>query len=315
MNELTKEKVAVVIGPTASGKTDLSIYLAKKLNGEVISGDSMQIYRGLDIGTAKVTKEEMEGVPHHLIDIKNPDESFSAAEFQSLAREKIKDINARGKLPIICGGTGLYIQSVLYHYHFSKEGTDEAIRGKLEAEASEIGAEALHEKLRKIDPETADSFHPNNVRRTIRALEIYHTTGQPVSKREKTTVDHPFKSAVFGLTMERDVLYRRINKRVDQMMESGLLNEAKMLYDLNLKNAPAVQAIGYKEFFPYFRGDQPLEEAVDTLKQNSRRYAKRQLTWFRNKMELDWIDVTDESARSEKKQQICAVLAGKLDLR
>lgn len=313
---MMKEKVAVIIGPTASGKTDVSIYLAKKLNGEVISGDSMQIYRGLDIGTAKVTKTEMDGVPHHLIDIKDPDETFSAAEFQQLAREKIADINARGKLPIICGGTGLYIQSVLYDYQFAEDGNDETIRQKLEAEASEMGAQALHEKLREIDPESADSFHPNNVRRTIRALEIYETTGQLASKRASTkTPEEKYNSLIVGLTMEREMLYDRINKRVDLMMEAGLLQEAKMLYNMNLINAPAVQAIGYKELFPYLRGEQPLPDAVALLKQNSRRYAKRQMTWFRNKMDVEWVEMTEASARNEKKQQICALLAGKLNLR
>ncbi|MCP3762076.1 tRNA (adenosine(37)-N6)-dimethylallyltransferase MiaA [Domibacillus sp. A3M-37] len=313
---MKKDKVAVVIGPTASGKTDLSIYLAKEFNGEVISGDSMQIYRGLSIGTAKVTKEEMNGVPHHLINIKNPDESFSAAEFQQLAREKIADINARGKLPIICGGTGLYIQSVLYDYQFAEDGIDHTIRKELEAEAKKMGADALHEQLRKVDPAMAASFHPNNVRRTIRALEIYRTTGEPASKRKNSEIpDEKYDNVMIGLSMERAVLYDRINRRVDLMMKAGLLNEAKWLYETNLVNAPAVQAIGYKELFPYLRGEQPLEEGVDILKQNSRRYAKRQLTWFRNKMDINWFDVTDESARDEKKQQICSLLAGKLNLR
>ncbi|OMP68679.1 tRNA (adenosine(37)-N6)-dimethylallyltransferase MiaA [Domibacillus epiphyticus] len=313
---LTKEKVAVIIGPTASGKTDLSIFAAKQLNGEVISGDSMQIYRGLDIGTAKVTTSEMDGVPHHLIDIKNVDESFSAAEFQQLAREKITDINARGKLPIICGGTGLYIQSVLYDYQFAQNGNDETIRKQLEEEAESLGADALHEKLRKVDPASADAIHPNNVRRTIRALEVYSTTGRPASEQQSTEKpDEKYDSAIAGLTMDRSVLYERINKRVDIMMEAGLLAEAKMLYELGLKDVPAVQAIGYKELFGYLKGEQPLEEAVELLKQNSRRYAKRQLTWFRNKMDLEWVDVTDEALRHEKKQQICEWLAGKLNLR
>jgi len=260
---VTKEKVAVVIGPTASGKTDLSIYLAKQFNGEVISGDSMQIYRGLSIGTAKVKEEEMDGIPHHLIDIKNADESFSAAEFQQLAREKIADINARGKLPIICGGTGLYIQSVLYDYQFAEDGTDDTVRKKLGAEAEKIGADALYEQLKAVDPITAASFHPNNVRRTIRALEIYRTTGEPASKRKSSEIpDEKYESVMIGLSMDRAVLYDRINRRVDLMMEAGLLHEAKWLYNMNLTKTPAVQAIGYKELFPYLRGEQPLEEAT-----------------------------------------------------
>lgn len=313
---MKKDKVAVVIGPTASGKTDLSIYLAKKLNGEVISGDSMQIYRGLSIGTAKATKEEMAGVPHHLIDIKNPDESFSAAEFQLLAREKIADINARGKLPIICGGTGLYIQSVLYDYEFGDDAADASVRKQIEEEAERLGPEAIHDQLKAVDPETAAAFHPNNVRRTIRALEIYRLTGEPASKRKRLDApDEKYDAAIVGITLDRPVLYDRINRRVDAMIESGLLDEAKWLYSMKLDLAPAVQAIGYKELFPYLRGEQTLQEAADLLKQNSRRYAKRQLTWFRNKMELDWFDLTIEDERDEKKQQICSLLAGKLNLR
>lgn len=313
---MKKDKVAVVIGPTASGKTDLSIYLAKKLNGEVISGDSMQIYRGLSIGTAKATKEEMAGVPHHLIDIKNPDESFSAAEFQLLAREKIADINERGKLPIICGGTGLYIQSVLYDYEFGDDAADASVRKQIEEEAERLGPEAIHDQLKAVDPETAAAFHPNNVRRTIRALEIYRLTGEPASKRKRLDApDEKYDAAIVGITLDRPVLYDRINRRVDAMIESGLLDEAKWLYSMKLDLAPAVQAIGYKELFPYLRGEQTLQEAADLLKQNSRRYAKRQLTWFRNKMELDWFDLTNEDERDEKKQQICSLLAGKLNLR
>lgn len=313
---MTKENVAVIIGPTASGKTDLSIFIAKQLNGEIISGDSMQIYRGLDIGTAKVSKTEMDGVPHHLIDIKNVDETFSAAEFQQLAREKIADIHARGKLPIICGGTGLYIQSVLYDYQFAQDGNDETIRKELEKEADSIGAEAIYEKLRAVDPVSAEAIHPNNVRRTIRALEIFYTTGRPVSKQQSSKKpDEKYDSAIVGLTMDRALLYERINKRVDLMMESRLLDEAEMLYDRGLKDVPAVQAIGYKELFSYIKGEQQLDEAVNLLKQNSRHYAKRQLTWFRNKMDIDWVDMTDEALRDEKKQQISALLAGKLNLR
>lgn len=316
VRHMEKEKAAVIIGPTASGKTDLSIFIAKQLNGEIISGDSMQIYRGLDIGTAKVTEKEMDGVPHHLLDIKNVDETFSVAEFQQLARGKIADIHARGKLPIICGGTGLYIQSVLYDYQFSQEGNDESIRKELEKEAENAGAEAIHKKLREVDLVSAEAIHPNNVRRTIRALEIFYTTGRPASEQQSSKkLEEKYDSAIVGLTMERAMLYERINKRVDKMMESGLLEEAERLYNLGLKDVPAVQAIGYKELFGYIKGEQQLEEAVDLLKQNSRHYAKRQLTWFRNKMEIEWVDMTDEALRSEKKQQICALLAGKLNLK
>lgn len=306
----------MIIGPTAVGKTALSIHLAKRFRGEIISGDSMQVYKGMDIGTAKISPEEMEGVPHHLIDIKEPDELFSAAEFQQLVRKKITDITNRGSLPIIVGGTGLYVQSVIYDYQFSETGGDPQLREELEEEAAQAGKEALHGKLKQIDPEAAASIHPNNVRRVIRALEIFYTTGKRMSEQQSQPPDKLlYETALIGLTMEREQLYHRINQRVDSMMATGLLEEVKMLWEKGIRSGQAVQAIGYKELFSYLRGEETLESAVEQLKQNSRNYAKRQLTWFRNKMAVDWFDLSDEEKRPQKIKEISDFVAGKLHLK
>lgn len=290
-----KEKIVVIIGPTAVGKTKLSIALAKRFNGEIISGDSMQVYKGLDIGTAKIKQEEMEGIPHYLIDIKEPDESFSVAEFQSLVKQHIKDISNRGKLPIIVGGTGLYIQSVIYDYQFSHvPSSDQGIREKLEKKALEEGNQALHDQLKQIDPISAERIHPNNIRRVIRALEVYYCTGKTMSELQNKKQELCYDAALLGLTMEREELYDRINQRVDKMIEEGLLKEVRKLYDSGLSGeCQSIQGIGYKELYEYFSGKATLEEAIEKLKQNSRRYAKRQLTWFRNKMPAKWFDMTN----------------------
>ncbi|MBJ8031347.1 tRNA (adenosine(37)-N6)-dimethylallyltransferase MiaA [Bacillus cereus group sp. N21] len=312
MGELQREKVAVIIGPTAVGKTKLSIDLAKALNGEIISGDSMQIYHTMDIGTAKATMEEMEGIPHYMIDIKNPEDSFSVAEFQELVRGYIREITERGKLPIIVGGTGLYIQSVLYDYQFTDEAGDPVYREELEKLATEHGVEYVHEKLREVDPESASRIHMNNVRRVIRALEIFHTTGQKMSDQlEKQENELLYDVSLIGLTMDRGMLYDRINLRVDLMVKQGLLQEVKALYENGVRDCQSIQAIGYKELYNYFEGHVSLEEAIMQLKTNSRRYAKRQLTWFRNKMDVTWFDVTD----GEKTAEILRYIEGKLQLK
>ncbi|MFC3882302.1 tRNA (adenosine(37)-N6)-dimethylallyltransferase MiaA [Bacillus songklensis] len=307
-----KQKLVVLIGPTAVGKTKLSIMLAKALNAEIISGDSMQIYRGMDIGTAKITKEEMEGVPHHLIDIKDPEESFSAAEFQQLVREKIKEISARGRMPMIVGGTGLYIQSVIYDYEFNEIESRSHIRERLEKEAEEQGIDILYNRLKEIDPVSAEKIHINNKRRVIRALEVYEITGKPFSEhiaaQEQVLL---YDVALVGLTMDRDKLYARINERVDIMMEKGLLEEVTRLYEAGIRDTQSIQAIGYKEIYEFLENRLTLEEAIEQLKQNSRRYAKRQLTWFRNKMPVQWFDLTD-STLSEKFDEIFTYIAGKL---
>jgi tRNA dimethylallyltransferase len=312
---LVGERLVVLIGPTAVGKTKMSIELAKRLNAEIISGDSMQIYRGMDIGTAKIKPEEMEGIPHHLIDIKDPAESFSVAEFQQLVRPLIRDIAKRGKLPMIVGGTGLYIQSVIYDYRFSDAPSDEAYRRKLRrmAQEQEGGEMLLYEQLKEVDPESAERIHPRNMKRVIRALEVYHCTGKPLSEWQRAeTRELLYDAAVVGLTMEREALYGRINERVDHMIEEGLLEEVRALYERGLRDCQSVQAIGYKELYAYFDGELTLQEAIEQLKQNSRRYAKRQLTWFRNKMPVQWFDMTDLTKFAEKRDEILRYIEGKL---
>ncbi|MBO8177009.1 MAG: tRNA (adenosine(37)-N6)-dimethylallyltransferase MiaA [Bacillus sp. (in: Bacteria)] len=311
-----KQKLVVLIGPTAVGKTKLSIELAKRFNGEIISGDSMQIYKGMDIGTAKITKEEMEGIPHHLIDIKEPTESFSVAEFQTLVRDKINEIHNRHHLPMIVGGTGLYIQAVIYDYQFADSPGDENFRNQLEERIKKEGNLSLYEELKRIDPESATSIHPNNVRRVIRALEIFHTTGKTMTEYIRNQQQELlYDVVIIGLTMEREKLYERINRRVDLMMEQGLLDEVKRLYDAKIRDVQSIQAIGYKELYEYLDGRLSLEEAVEQLKQNSRRYAKRQLTWFRNKMDVHWFDLTDEALYEKKINEISDFIAGKLQIK
>lgn len=314
-----KEKLVVLIGPTAVGKTKTSIELAKAFNGEIISGDSMQIYKRMDIGTAKISKEEMEGIPHHLIDIKEPDEPFSAAEFQELAREKIAEITARGRLPMIVGGTGLYIQAVLYDYHFSEASSDESFRERMETCAEQYGAEYLHEQLQKIDRESAERIHPNNIRRVIRALEVYHCTGKTMTELQASQkAEAKYDAAIIGLTMAREKLYERINQRVDLMLRAGLLQEVQQLFAEGLNHCQSIQAIGYKELYDYLFGKTTFEQAVENLKQNSRRYAKRQLTWFRNKMDVKWFDMTnvEEQSQFEKKiVEISSYIEGKLQIK
>ncbi|ART76422.1 tRNA (adenosine(37)-N6)-dimethylallyltransferase MiaA [Sutcliffiella horikoshii] len=309
-----KQKVIVIIGPTAVGKTKTSVELAKSLKGEIISGDSMQIYKTMDIGTAKVKKEEMQGIPHYLIDIKEPQEAYSVAEFQRDVRNKIDEISSRGRIPIIVGGTGLYIQSVLYDYQFSESGKDEETRLRLEKRSQEIGVDKLHQELTDIDPKSAANIHPNNVRRVIRALEIFYTTGKTMSEYQDTQQPESlYDIALIGLTMDRERLYERINLRVDLMMKEGLLREVQTLHNNGIRDCQSIQAIGYKELYAYLDGKVTLEQAVNDLKQNSRRYAKRQLTWFRNKMDVTWIDMTDGEFE-QKLSQIFTVIAGKLRL-
>ncbi|MGC4375717.1 tRNA (adenosine(37)-N6)-dimethylallyltransferase MiaA [Fictibacillus sp. Mic-4] len=309
-----KEKLVVIVGPTAVGKTKMSVELAKALNGEIISGDSMQIYRGMDIGTAKITHEEMQGIPHYLIDIKDPTEPFSVAEFQERSRKLINEINKRGKVPIIVGGTGLYIRSVTHHYEFSSAGYDENYRAELEAYAKEHGADKLHERLKNIDPESGKRIHPNNIRRVIRALEIHHVTGNTMTEKlNAQETEHVYDDCIIGLTMERELLYERINKRVDEMIRLGLVDEAKRLYDRGVQNCQSVQAIGYKEIYSYLKGEVTLETAIELLKRNSRRYAKRQFTWFKNQMDVKWFDMTDLKFY-EKFKEIRHYIEGKLNL-
>lgn len=302
-------KVIAIVGPTAVGKTSLSIELAKQFNGEIISGDSMQVYRGLDIGTAKVTAEEMEGIPHHLIDVRDVDESYSAADFQKAARKAIQEISDRGKLPIIVGGTGLYIQSLLWDYKLGNEGEleDDSLRAKYEAFAEENGNLALWEKLQLTDPLAAEKIHCNNRKKMIRALEVFELTGHSILE-PKEQPKELYDSFLIGLNTDRSILYQRINQRVDLMVEQGLLAEAKNL----AKNSTvqAAQGIGYKEFFPYLSGGSSLEAALEEVKLHSRRYAKRQLTWFRNRMSVRWYDLIQQPEKiDEIKTEIATWLA------
>ncbi len=285
-----KYDVIAIIGPTASGKTALSIRLAKLLDGEVINGDAMQVYKQLNIGTAKITEQEKEGVEHHLLDIKEPTDSFSVAEYQQLVRAKIAEIQARGKMPIIVGGTGLYVQSVLYDFQFTKEEVDEEARAAYYKELAKIGPEAMHAKLTLLDPEVAKEIHPNNTRRVIRALEMIELNGTSKAAEEHNRGNIPlYHHLIIGIDIAREELYERINLRVDRMMEQGLLEEVKALYDAGIRNVQSIKAIGYKELYAYFDGTCTLEEAIEQIKQNSRRYAKRQLTYFRNKMDVQWV--------------------------
>lgn len=311
-----KEKLVVIVGPTAVGKTKTSIELAKAIDGEIISGDSMQIYRGLDIGTAKITEEEKEGIPHYLIDIKDPTESFSVAEFQKLARERITEINQRGKVPILVGGTGLYVRAVTHHYEFSEASRNSEMRDKLQRKSEVEGSDALHAELHKVDPQRAKEIHPNNVQRVIRALEIYYTTGNvPSAEQGKNVGDEEslYQLALVGLTMNREHLYKRINERVDLMVQQGVINEARMLFEQDITNSLAAKAIGYKEFFPYLSGESTLEEAITLLKRDSRRYAKRQYTWFRNQMDVEWFSM-EEDPFHKKFQEIQHFVEGKLEI-
>lgn len=284
-------EVLAIVGPTASGKTALSIKLAKLLNGEIINGDSMQVYKGLDIGTAKITHEEMEDIPHHLLDIKEPTDSFSVAEYQKLVRAKIAEIQTRGKLPILVGGTGLYVQSVLYDFQFTEDRVDEAVRNVYYEELKKLGPKAMHEKLQQIDPQSAAVIHPNNTRRVVRALEIAeHSDTTKSAKPQNQGRESMYRHVILGLHIDREQLYEQINMRVSNMIEQGLVSEARQLWDHGIIDVQAVQAIGYKEIYAYFRNGISLEEAVEQIKQNSRRYAKRQLTYFRNKFPITWIE-------------------------
>ncbi|MEQ7215047.1 tRNA (adenosine(37)-N6)-dimethylallyltransferase MiaA [Enterococcus asini] len=287
------KKVLVIAGPTGVGKTALSIHLAQRFQGEIISGDSMQIYRGLDIGTAKVTAAEAQGVPHYLIDIKDPSESFSVAEFQRLAREKIDEITSRGKLPMIVGGTGLYIQALLYDYDLggAPESGNQALREHYAAFATEQGNQALWELLQEKDPQAAAKIHFNNQRKVIRALEVLERTGRSILAPENEPQKR-YDDFLIGLTTERSLLYQRINERVEQMFAAGLEKEAASLRDL--PDSQAAKGIGYREFFSYFAGEVDLLAVKEAIKQDSRRYAKRQLTWFRNRMAPHWVDLVQE---------------------
>lgn len=298
---MEKTKIVVVCGPTASGKTALAVDLAKRFNGEIVSADSMQIYKKLDIASAKPTEEEKQGVVHHLMDFLPPEKSFSVAEYVRLARETITDIATRGKLPVIAGGTGLYINSLVDNVQFDETESNEDFRLEMQKLADEKGNEALWQELNEIDKNAAAELHPNNRGRIIRALEIHRTSGRTITEAKAMSrlEETPYEPCMIALNyVDRQQLYDRINKRVDIMLQQGLLREAKEFFSHD-DYSTAAQAIGYKELKPYFDGEKPLEECIERLKQQTRRYAKRQLTWFRRDSRIHWITVNSDTDYTE----------------
>lgn len=285
--------LVILAGPTAVGKTELSIRLAKRINGAIISADSMQVYKYMDIGSAKIMPDEMEGVKHYLIDELDPSDEFNIVRFQQMAKDALKEIYANGQIPIVAGGTGFYIQALLYDIDFTHQDSDEAFRKEMADYAVEYGAAALHEKLKEIDPVSYKTIHANNTKRVIRALEYYRMTGQPISahnEQEHQKVS-PYNFAYFVLTDDRRHLYDRIDYRVDLMMEKGLVDEVKKLYDMGYhKDMVSMQGLGYKELLSYLDGECSLEEAAYIIKRETRHFAKRQLTWFRRERDVIWLD-------------------------
>lgn len=297
-----KEKIYAIVGPTASGKSSLALEIAERFDGEIVSCDSMQIYKRMNVGTAKPTAEEMARVRHHMIDIAEPTESFSCADYVTEAAEVIRDIHSRGKKPIVCGGTGLYLDALIRGSDFKEGITDTALREELMEYVREHGAEALYRELQRVDPESAAATHPNNVKRVVRAMEIYKLCGTPKSQldRESREGEPRYDVSSVGLFYsQRDVLYERIERRVDMMLDAGLERETRELFAEGVfeKNATAAQAIGYKELLSYVRGEESLQAAVDRLKTATRRYAKRQITWFSAKDYVRALDVTENGTQ------------------
>ncbi len=308
------KNLVILTGPTAVGKTSLSINLAKAINGEIISADCMQVYKRMDIGTAKIMPEEMDGIRHHLIDVIEPTEDFHVVRFKEMVEEAMADIYSRGKTPIICGGTGFYIQAVLYDIQFTEDNVDYTYRESLDKFAEENGNEALHAKLLEVDTESADSIPAANRKRVIRALEYFHTTGEKFSehnKRERERIS-PYNFAYFVLNDDRALLYNRIDKRVDIMNDAGLVDEVNSLLADGCKpGMTSMDGIGYKEIVSYLNGDIDLNAALELIKKNSRNYAKRQLTWFRREKEVNWLDKTIYKNEEELLNQIISVLKEK----
>lgn len=293
------QRLLVLVGPTASGKTALSIDLARHLEGEIVSADSMQVYRGMDIGTAKVSREEQRGIPHHLIDVFEPDHIFSVAEFREMADRAVGEIASRGRLPILVGGTGLYVKAVTDGYDFSPAASDPSFRRRVLEEAEICGNHTIHHRLEELDPEAAARIHPNDVRRTVRALEVYHLTGKKISSQGKD-IRPRFDLLMFGLTMPREELYQRINRRVSEMIQRGWVAEtAGLLQKGYSSDLPSMQALGYRELVAHLKGDLTLSEAVGLIARNTRRFAKRQLTWFRSDPRIYWIDVGESRGKEE----------------
>lgn len=293
---MNKRKLIILTGPTAVGKTSLSIGLAKSVGGEIISADSMQVYRHMDIGSAKIKKEEMQGIPHYLVDILSPKEEFNVYLFQKLAKDAMEQIYTNGHIPILVGGTGFYIQSVLYDIDFTQSDTDTAYREELERLGEEKGAEYLHERLREVDEESAKAIHANNMKRVIRALEYFHLTGAPISEhnRLEREKESPYDFRYFVLNDDREKLYKRIEQRVDRMIEDGLVDEVRKLKEMGCrKEDVSMQGLGYKEILGYLDGEFSLEQAVYLIKRDTRHFAKRQLTWFRRERDVIFVNKPD----------------------
>lgn len=292
MRETEKKPLIILTGPTAVGKTKASIGLAKAIGGEIISADSMQVYRQMDIGSAKITREEMDGIPHYLIDVLDPEEEFHVVRFQQMAKAAMAEIYSRGKIPIVVGGTGFYIQALLYDIDFTENEGDAAYRRQLETAAKEKGAAYLHAQLVAVDPKAAQEIHANNVKRVIRALEFYEQTGERISEhneRERQK-ESPYQFCYFVLNDKRECLYDRIDKRVDQMIQNGLVEEVRRLKERGCtKQMVSMQGLGYKEIFAYLEGECSLSEAVYIIKRDTRHFAKRQLTWFKRERDVIWI--------------------------
>ncbi|WP_242868825.1 tRNA (adenosine(37)-N6)-dimethylallyltransferase MiaA [Desulfotomaculum copahuensis] len=302
----------VIAGPTATGKTALAVALAGQLNGEVVSADSMLVYRGMDIGTAKPSMAERRGIPHHLIDVVDPDQDYNVALYQRQARDCIEDIHRRGKLPLLAGGTGLYIRAVIDHFTFTPAGVDPAFRRQMQELAVREGPSAVHRLLAAVDAGAAVRIHPNNLKRVIRALEVHHLTGRSMSAfRDRNEGKNDYRPVMFGLAMERAALYRRVEARVEEMLGAGLIEEVKGLLNRGYgPQLPAMQGLGYKEIAAFLRGECSREEAVELLKKNTRRFAKRQYTWFRADKRITWLDVEAYSGPAAMAQEINQRLAG-----
>lgn len=315
---IANRKIIIIAGPTAAGKSAASLAVAKKFNGEIISADSAQIYRYMNIGTAKMTVAEMEGIPHHLIDIVNPDEVFSVSQYRQRADLAISEIFAKGKIPIITGGTGLYINSVLDSLEFTVSAGDEDFRNRMEALADNKGNEYVHDLLKTADPEAAEKLHPNDVRRVIRALEVFESTGKKISEVQRESRNKPmrYECIYTAITDERSVLYDRINKRVDTMLAKGLSDEVRMLLEMGYsEDLVSMRAIGYKEVIDGLKGRITWDEMIDTLKMNSRRYAKRQLTWFRRDERVEWFDLSAFESFDELTEKLIYHIAENLQIR
>jgi len=301
---MNKKKLIVLTGPTAVGKTKLSIALAKAVNGSIISADSMQVYEHMNIGSAKITSDEMDGVKHYLVDCMSPkdEEGFNVSRFQKMAKEAMAEIYAEGKVPILVGGTGFYIQSVVYDIDFTENDADTSYREMLESLANEKGAEYIHDLLRQVDPKAAEEIHFNNVKRVIRALEFYKKTGMPISEHNQTEREKetPYDLSYFVLNDDRDKLYDRINLRVDQMIQNGLVEEVQKLLEMGCtRDMVSMQGLGYKEIIDYLQGEISLEEAIYIIKRDTRHFAKRQLTWFRREKDVQWIHKSEFANETE----------------